>query len=382
MQLTDYQLAVIAIQLLSKTRTSDDGRLHCVAKLPTKAFGAWPRDRFILAGPTLQLGLEDSHVLCSQIHVDLPSEETERTPRFVEKVRSRFGRPTDLRTGKEQLTMQCGEVVAAIMACFHRANICDVMSLVVDDSALFVDVEGKDDDAPELLEAARRHTRRSPQFGELQLAAEHHIDGLHIVIEVRVLGSVQVGERELQILFSARPEENVHRPGESAESYANRLIAFAGGDALQSAIQTLERLTSNVGRQFQDQIGICAVVQGAVEVMLVHPNADEIKNISDVDFATLAGHTYVPLPATVHPDNYNRYFADPLYDFQNLILIGEVLEHRAWATAQLVLLEEDGSLWGTGDALETCDLARWQQLPQFLYCLDGTLLLAELASVA
>ena len=41
-----------------------------------------------------------------------------------------------------------------------------------------------------------------------------------------------------------------------------------------------------------------------------------------------------------------------------LLVDGEtVIEHHVWAIAELVLLEREGQLWGTGDELDSCDSA-------------------------
>ena len=77
-----------------------------------------------------------------KIHVDLPSEETESKRTIVAWLRSTVGYVPDLRTGREELSISCVDVVNTIMVYFHGTGIKNAVSLQVDGTRIFVDEEG------------------------------------------------------------------------------------------------------------------------------------------------------------------------------------------------------------------------------------------------
>jgi len=109
----------------------------------------------------------------------------------------------------------------------------------------------------------------------------------------------------------------------------------------------------------------------------VRPEALSVQRFTEIDFDEAEAPRYQPIPGEPHPDLYQRHFHDPLYEFQSFILIAEVIENHLWAMAELVLLEREGQLWGVGDAMESCDTTPWLELPQILFCDDGSILLTE-----
>lgn len=291
-------------------------------------------------------------MLRAQIHVDLPSEERQRDKTLIEWLKQSLGKTPDLRTGREALSISCIEVVEAVMVCFYRVGIHNLLSLVVDGQTLFVDPEREDQDAQAARAAAREHAKAHEKFGVMHMVAEHSFAGLHLVITIVVRSEVRLGDKEMQITLSARPEALRHQEGESAEAYAARLVEYAHSNELEGAIAEVNRFASQLGREFQVQVGMYSVSQGQTQAMLVRPSRESVADFEGLDFSSISEATYRPIARSPHPDAYYQHFQDPLYDFQNFVLIAEVVESHVWALAELLLVESQGQVLATGDDLD------------------------------
>lgn len=309
-------------------------------------------------------------MLRSEIHVDLPSEAIERKKSLVTWFKSSTGNEPEREADQEELTLSCVQVVQAIMVCFHKVDIENAIALIIDGTVVFVDEDGDDDDAAKLLQAAIDHGSSLDHFSELVLVMEDRRQGLHSILEVTVHSSVKVGEKELTISITGRPDLITHVGGETALDYAKRLVAFAHGEALFDAIGVMEKLASEVAQQFQVQIGIYKVSQGAVEAALVRPNGDAIAAFGNLDFVGGKPPGYHGRPTSAHPDSFCRYYDDPLYPYQSFVLIAQIVQQSAWSEVAVQVLAEDGSEWACSDEVGAEHRDNWSQTPELQFSGD------------
>ncbi len=161
--------------------------------------------------------------LYGTIAVHVQAADILRAPKFFEKVKRAFGGKPDLRTGKMRAAIEATAIVEATRDALRRVGATNAVSLVIDDTVLFHDREGKPDDLGDLFLAFHDNSSVFGQgFTELRLAVEHHEAGLHVVLEVQGRTEHARGTPAVRILLSGRIEALTPKPGEDAETYRKR----------------------------------------------------------------------------------------------------------------------------------------------------------------
>ncbi|HMF40646.1 MAG TPA: hypothetical protein VKQ32_08125, partial [Polyangia bacterium] len=127
--------------------------------------------------------------LIGQIQITMTAAEVvRREPGFWDKLKRGLGGKVDLDTGEVRVALEATALVDSIKRAFARVGIDNAVSLVIDDTVIFQDSEGRPGDLPDLILALSEHASVFGRgFGEMKLAAEHEEAGLHILAEVRAL---------------------------------------------------------------------------------------------------------------------------------------------------------------------------------------------------
>jgi hypothetical protein len=161
--------------------------------------------------------------LYATIAVRVQATDILRSPRFLDKLRSAFGGKPDLRTGELRSAIEAAALVEAVRDALRKIGATNAISLVIDDTVLFHDREGKPDDLGDLFLAfAENESVFGQGFEELRLAAEYREAGLHLVIEVQARPVHAPTAPAIRILVSGRIEALIPRPGEDAETFQKR----------------------------------------------------------------------------------------------------------------------------------------------------------------
>jgi hypothetical protein len=167
--------------------------------------------------------------LYGTIAVHVQAADILRAPKFFEKVKRAFGGKPDLRTGKMRAAIEATALVEASRDALKRLGATNAVSLVIDDTVLFHDRDGKDDDLGDLFLAFHDNSSVFGEgFDELRLAVEHREAGLHIVIEVQARTVHAANVPAIRIIASGRVEALTPKPGEDAETYRKRAEPIAG----------------------------------------------------------------------------------------------------------------------------------------------------------
>jgi hypothetical protein len=151
-------------------------------------------------------------------------------------MRRGLGSKVDLATDRMRVELEATAVVDHVRRALGRLGVGNALSLVVDDTVLFQDADGKPDDLPDLVLSLSEHAEVFGRgFRELRFAAEHREAGLHLVIETRARTEHQVDEPAAVVSVGGRLEALEPRSGESAEDYRRRVEPLTSD---QSAFET------------------------------------------------------------------------------------------------------------------------------------------------
>jgi len=167
--------------------------------------------------------------LYGTIAVHVQAADILRAPRFFERVKKAFGGKPDLRTGRVRAAIEATALVEASRDALRKLGASNAVSLVIDETVLFHDRDGKPDDLGDLFLAFHDNSSVfGTGFDELRLAVEHREAGLHIVLEVQARSVHAVNAPAIRIIASGRIEALTPKPGEDAAAYRKRAEPIAG----------------------------------------------------------------------------------------------------------------------------------------------------------
>lgn len=162
--------------------------------------------------------------LVGQIHITVRGDIVRRDPSWWEKVKKGLGARLDLETGDVKNGLEATAVIDSVRRALGRLGVTNALSLVIDDTVVFQDTDGKPDDLPDLVLALSEHASVFGRgFRELRFAAEHEEAGLRLVIETRARTRHRQNEPAAIVSVGGRLAELEPARGESAESYRARV---------------------------------------------------------------------------------------------------------------------------------------------------------------
>jgi hypothetical protein len=171
--------------------------------------------------------------LVAQVYVTVPSNIVRRDPTLLEKMKRRLGGTVDLDTDEVTNELEATAVVDASRRALVRLGVGNALSLVIDDTVIFQDTDGKADDLPDLVLALADHASVFGRgFKELRFAAEHEEAGLHLVIETRARTRHRRDEPAAVVSVGGRIRALEPTKGESAEAYRARVEPLTKDAAL------------------------------------------------------------------------------------------------------------------------------------------------------
>ena len=162
--------------------------------------------------------------LVAQVYVTVPSNVVTRNPSLVEKIKRSMGGRVNLETDEVENQLEATAIVDASRRALARLGVGNALSLVIDDTVIFQDTDGKADDLPDLVIALSEHASVFGRgFKELRFAAEHEEAGLHLVIETRARTRHKREEPAAVVSVGGRIKALEPLKGETAEAYQARV---------------------------------------------------------------------------------------------------------------------------------------------------------------
>ena len=169
-----------------------------------------------------------------------------------------FLTPQDITPEKELETFSAVFMLRNLRQAFLNMGVTNLIRLAKNEVTFYIDEEGDEQDLDRAVEAFGNSIRptENEQFDNLSLALEHRRDGLHYLLEIRVVKRHAVGEYPLKIKVNAFPElpfpESVS-PGwvqEQCSTFCQNQEAFdafltQGRTAFNGFLESIEKQITN-----------------------------------------------------------------------------------------------------------------------------------------
>jgi hypothetical protein len=268
--------------------------------------------------------------LLGQVAVYVTGQAVLREPTLWEKLRRGLGSKLDLATDRVRVELEATAVVDHVRRALGRLGVTNALSLVVDDTVLFQDTDGKPDDLPDLVLALAEHADVFGRgFRELRFAAEHREAGLHLVIEARARTEHQVDEPAAVVSVGGRLQALEPRSGESADDYRRRVEPLTKD---QAAFETA-RL------QFQSFV---ARLEEALRAGMPEARIEELKSEARLVRAAPTAPTAPAAEASrapSHPayDPYATYYPNPMGLMLDAMILTSLMHALAPSPSILVM---------------------------------------------
>ena len=278
--------------------------------------------------------------LIGQIQITMTTAEAvHREPGFWDKIKRGMGGKVDLDTGEVRVALEASALVDQVKRAMVRLGIDNAVSLVVDDTIIFQDIEGRPGDLPDLILALSEHASVFGRgFREMKLAVEHDEANLHLLIEVRALTQHKRGEPSAYVSVGGRVRDLEPRKGETAEAYRARVEPLARDAGLLATAHM----------QFQSFVGrLEAVLHAALpEARVEEKRAD----------ALVVRPTTQPTQAPQDPrspmyDPYAVYYpVSPMGMMLDVILISSFM--HMMMPPPIMVVHPSGAPIGTADTIK------------------------------
>jgi len=215
--------------------------------------------------------------LLGQIHVTFKGEVVRRDPSFWEKIKRKLGASIDLETDRVRVGLEVTAVVDAVKRALVRLGFDNAVSLVIDDTVVFQDSDGKPEDLPDLMMAMGEHAALfGAGFKELRLAVEHEEAGLHLLVETRAFTEHKAGEPSAYVSIGGRIQELEPKRGETGEEYRARVAPLTEDRSrLEAAKLQFESLVGRVEGALVAAMPEATVSQKRADAVVVRPSDKE-----------------------------------------------------------------------------------------------------------
>lgn len=253
----------------------------------------------------------------ARITIDLPSAETDRPLNPGEWIKALFGGRVDARTGYEELTVSAWSLLQGMREGFAAAGITDAVSLLVDGTPVYADAEAVPDDLDLLVRVAQQSGLLERPFQELNLVLQTRRCELHVLFDVAVHRTVLLGQSELAIQISARPEAMAARAGDTREAWAARVESWSDRATLGSAILAFDGFVADLAAELATLLKGAAVSAGPTNVAIALPGEIECARLAKLPFGdAIRGASWHPVPGGAHDpdaDPFDVYLLDPYW---------------------------------------------------------------------
>jgi uncharacterized membrane protein YgcG len=212
--------------------------------------------------------------LVGQIHITVRGDIVRRDPTLWDKLKRGLGAQVDLETGEMQNQLEATAVVDAVRRALGRLDVDNALSLIVDDTVIFEDADGKPGDLPDLVLALADHSSVFGRgFKELRFAAEHEEAGLHLVIETRARTRHRRDEPAAVISVGGRIRAFEPGRGESADAYRARVEPLTKDAALfEASRHAFESFVARLQQALAAAMPEAEVTEQRADARLVKPS--------------------------------------------------------------------------------------------------------------
>jgi hypothetical protein len=213
--------------------------------------------------------------LVATVAIHVTGSLIQRQPSLWEKLKQGLGGQIDLNTDQVRVELEATAIVDQVRKALARLGVHNALALVIDDTVIFQDSDGKTDDLPDLVIALSEHASVFGRgFKELRFAAEHEETGLHFVIETRARTQHKATEPAAIVSVGGRVKALEPRPGEDADSYKRRVEPLTKDPtAFEAARLQFESFVNRLEDALRASMPEARVEQVRAEARLVKPTS-------------------------------------------------------------------------------------------------------------
>jgi uncharacterized membrane protein YgcG len=278
--------------------------------------------------------------LVASIAIHLSGSLITRQPTLLEKMKKALGGSVDLSTERVRVELEATAIVDSVRRALTRLGVTNALSLVIDDTVVFQDTEGRADDLPDLVIALSEHASLFGRgFRELRFAAENEEAGLHYIIETRARTEHAANEPAAIVSVGGRLRTLEPRPGESAEEYQKRVEPLIKDTvAFEAARLQFESFVARLENVLREALPEARVQQIRSEARLVRPGAKEVTERP-------------PERSPIHPayDPFPYYYPSPIGMMLDVMILSSLMHGFAPSPAIMVVDPGGASLGSVQD---------------------------------
>jgi hypothetical protein len=235
--------------------------------------------------------------------------------------------------------LEAAAIVDQARVALKRLGVENAVSLVIDDTVIFSDTQGRPDDLGDLMIAMSEH---APVFGAgfrtIRLAAEHEQAGVRYVIEIHCVAEHSKEEPAARVYVGGRIAELEARPGETAESYRDRVASRISEPALlDAARRQFEAFVARVADAVRATFPEGRVIEADATAKVVRPTA-------------AADRAQRPQPGHPAYDPYANYYPSPFEPMLSGLMLGMFMS-SAFHPPFIHVVHPSGAPIGTADQL-------------------------------
>jgi hypothetical protein len=252
--------------------------------------------------------------LIGQIQITMSAAEAvQREPGFWDKLKRGLGGKIDLDTGQVKVALEATALVDSVKRAFARVGIDNAVSLVVDDTVIFQDSEGRAGDLPDLILALSEHASVFGRgFKEMKLAVEHEEASLHLLAEVRAVTQHKRGEPSAYVSVGGRIRELEPKTGETADAYRARVEPLAkDAGLLETARMQFQSFVSRLEAALHAALPEATVEEKRADAVVVRPTTQPTEPTRD--------------PRSPVYDPYAFYYPSPMSTVLDVMLISSFM---------------------------------------------------------
>ncbi len=219
----------------------------------------------------------------------------------------------------------------ALLRSFEASGFDDVVAIVVDGNAVYVDVEERLGDIGEVLRGLTKSGAIAEGFSVIRTTFRREQDGLEVLGELRSHARASTRDGEIRVRVSARPKGHDPVDQEGAREYAARVRALVRDAArIESQRMIVEAICEEIGSQIKANVPEARVELSPAVVRLIAPGPRQLGRMRHLVFGAGRRRTVscaLQSYERVGPydDPLSRHYYSPYSDLFHWIAVGEAL---------------------------------------------------------
>jgi hypothetical protein len=276
--------------------------------------------------------------LVGTVNVYVAGSLVEREPTRWEKLKRSLGASLDLGTDLVKVELEATALVDGVRRALGRLGVTNALALVIDDTVIFQDTQGKSDDIGDLVLALADHASVFGRgFKELRFAAEHSEGGLHLIIETRARTVHRADEAAAVVSIGGRLQALEPLAGESAEQYRARVEPLIKDTvAFEAARLQFQSFVTRLEEALAATLPSARVEEMRAEARLVKPPVRQPQRVQPA-----------PVRDPAHPayDPFLVYYPSPLGTMLDVMMISSFM--NAMHPPHVFVTDFGGSSFGS-----------------------------------